>query len=107
MHNHNCESVGEGQFIMTTVYNYITIGAFLPINPSPTTVCVCHSGFLIVSEYFPDDWCINYFLMVFLGHSVDISITFKTIAIDTPGRNLSLVKNIKAQTTALNRAITY
>ena len=32
---------------------------------------------------------------------------FKTIAIDTPGRNLSLVKNIKAQTTALNRAITY
>ena len=27
---------------------------------------------------------------------------FKTIAIDTPGGNLSLVKNIKAQTTALN-----
>ena len=21
---------------------------------------MCHSGFLIVSEYFPDDWCINY-----------------------------------------------
>ena len=44
---------------MTTVYNYIRIGAFLPINPSPTTLCVCHSGFLIVSEYFPDDWCIK------------------------------------------------
>ena len=59
MHNHNCESVGEGQFIMTTVYNHIRTGAFFPINPSPTTLCVCHSGFLIVSEYFPDDWCIN------------------------------------------------
>ena len=44
---------------LTTVYNYIRIGAFLPINPSATTLCVCHSGFLIVSEYFPDDWCIN------------------------------------------------
>ena len=42
---------------LTTVK--IRIGAFLPINPSPTTLCVCHSGFLIVSEYFPDDWCIN------------------------------------------------
>ena len=42
---------------LTTVY--IRIGAFLPINPSPTILCVCHSGFLIVSEYFPDDWCIN------------------------------------------------
>ena len=42
---------------LTTVY--IRIGAFLPFNPSPTTLCVCHSGFLIVSEYFPDDWCIN------------------------------------------------
>ena len=44
---------------LTTVYNYISIGAFLPINPSATTLCVCHSGFLIVFEYFPDDWCIN------------------------------------------------
>ena len=42
---------------LTTVY--IRIGAFLPFNPSPTTLCVCHSGFLIVSEYFPDDWCIK------------------------------------------------
>ena len=58
MHNHNCESVGGGGNL-TTVYNYIRIGASLPINPSPTTLCVCHSGFLIVSEYFPDDWCIN------------------------------------------------
>ena len=33
--------------------------------------------------------------------------SFKTIAIDSPGGNLSLAKNIKAQTTALNRAITY
>ena len=31
---------------------------------------------------------------------------FKTIAMDTPNGNLSLLKNIKAQTTALNRAIT-
>ena len=31
---------------------------------------------------------------------------FKTIAIDTPGGNLNFVRNIKAQTTALNRAIT-
>ena len=52
---------------LTTVY--IRIGAFLPINPSPTTLCVCHSGFLIVSEYFPDDWCIN-----------DVSITEQTTA---------------------------
>ena len=29
----------------------------------------------------------------------------KTIAIDTPGENLNSVRNIKAQTTALNRAI--
>ena len=28
------------------------------------------------------------------------------IAIDTPGGNLNCVRNIKAQTTALNRAIT-
>ena len=34
------------------------------------------------------------------------SKSFKTIAIDTPGGNLSLVRNVKAQTTALNRAIT-
>ena len=33
-------------------------------------------------------------------------ILFKTIAIDTPGGNLNFVRNIKAQTTALNRAIT-
>ena len=38
---------------------YIRIGAFLPFSPSPTTLFVCHSGFLIVSEYFPDDWCNN------------------------------------------------
>ena len=34
------------------------------------------------------------------------TIYFKPIAIDTPGGNLNFVRNIKAQTTALNRAIT-
>ena len=48
--------------ILTTVY--IRIGAFLAII-SPTTLCVCHSGFLIVSEYFPDDWCIKKILKIF------------------------------------------
>ena len=43
--------------MVTTVY--IRIGALLPINPSPTTLCIGHSGFVIVSEYFSDDWCIN------------------------------------------------
>ena len=34
------------------------------------------------------------------------NINFQSIAIDTPGGNLNFVRDIKAQTTALNRAIT-
>ena len=42
-----------------------------------------------------------------VGKSFDQSqILSEIIAMDTPGGNLSLVKNIKGQTATLNRAIT-
>ena len=44
-------------------------------------------------------------MKVQLFKELEIS-TLKTIAIDTAGGNLNFVRNIIAQTTALNRAIT-
>ena len=45
------------------------------------------------------------FAMVLSAEQYKLWLSFKTIAIDTPGGNLNFVRNIKAQTTALNRNI--
>ena len=66
----NSESVGG---TLTTVYTQIQ--ALLPINPSPTTLCMSHTGFVIVSEYFPYEWCITNILYYQLTkNSVDWSL---------------------------------
>ena len=50
--------------------------------------------------------CLEFVITKFQCYNFVMPRLLQTIAMDTPGGNLSFVRNIKAQTRALNRAIT-